>query len=41
VEIGLVKGKRLYNKKEDIRKKDEARDMKRSYKVSNLSGKLK
>jgi SsrA-binding protein len=41
VEIGLVKGKRLYNKKEDIRKKDEAREMKRSYKVSNLSGKLK
>jgi SsrA-binding protein len=41
VEIGLVKGKKLYNKREDIRKKDEARDMKRSYKSSNLSGKLK
>jgi SsrA-binding protein len=41
VEIGLVKGKRQYDKKEDIRKKDEARDMKRNYKASNLSGKLK
>ena len=41
VEIGLVKGKRLFNKKDDIRKKDEAREMKRNYKASSLSGKLK
>ncbi len=40
-EIGLVKGKRLYNKKEDIRKKDEMRDLKRNFKLTKLSGKLK
>jgi SsrA-binding protein len=41
LEIGLAKGKRLYNKKEEIRKRDEARDLKRSFKLSNLSGKLR
>jgi SsrA-binding protein len=41
MEIGLVKGKRRFDKKEDIRKKDEARELKRSYKASNLSGKLR
>ena len=41
IEIGLAKGKRLYNKKDDIRKKDEMRDLKRDFKISNLSGKLK
>jgi SsrA-binding protein len=41
VELGLAKGKRLYDKKEDIRKRDEARDLKRSFKLTNLSGKLR
>ena len=41
VEIGLVRGKKLYNKKEDIRKKDEMRDLKSNFKLSKLSGKLK
>ncbi len=41
LEIGLVKGKRLYDKKEDIRARDQMRDLKRSFKLSNLSGKLK
>jgi len=41
IEIGLCKGKRLYNKKEDIKKKDEIRELKRNFKSSNLSGKLK
>ena len=41
VEIGLAKGKKFYNKKEDIRKKDELRELKRNFKLSKLSGKLK
>lgn len=41
VEIGLVKGKRLYDKKEDIRTRDQMRELKRSFKLSDLSGKLK
>jgi SsrA-binding protein len=40
-EIGLVRGKRLYNKKNDIKKKDMQRDLRESYKTSNLSGNLK
>ncbi|KPJ89386.1 MAG: SsrA-binding protein [Spirochaetes bacterium DG_61] len=40
-EIGLARGKRLYDKKEEIRKRDEARDLKRSFKAANLSGKLR
>ena len=40
-EIGLVRGKRFYDKKEEIRKRDETRDLKKKYKLSNLSGKLK
>lgn len=36
VEMGLVRGKRVYNKREEIRKKDEMRDLKRSFKISNL-----
>ena len=40
-EIGLARGKRLYDKKEEIRKRDEARDLRRSFKSSNLSGKLR
>jgi len=41
VELGLVRGKRLYNKKNDIRKKDESRELRRHFKTSNLSGRLK
>ena len=41
VEIGLAKGKKLFNKRDDIRKKDEAREMRGSYKSGNLSGKLR
>ena len=41
IEMGLAKGKRAYNKKDDIKKKDEMRELKRSFKTSNLSGKLK
>jgi SsrA-binding protein len=41
VELGLVRGKRLYNKKDDIRKRDESRELRRSFKSSNLSGRLK
>ena len=41
IEMGLAKGKRVYNKKDDIRKKDEMRDLKRNFKLSNLTGKLK
>lgn len=36
VEIGLARGKKLYDKRQDIAKKDQRRDAERSYKVSNL-----
>ena len=41
IELGLCKGKRLYNKREDIKKKDQLRELKRSFKLSDISGKLK
>jgi SsrA-binding protein len=41
VALGLAKGKRLYDKKEEIRKRDQARDLKRNFKLTGLSGKLK
>lgn len=41
VEMGLASGKTLFNKKEDIRKKDEIRDLKRNFKLTDLSGRLK
>lgn len=41
VEMGLARGKTLFNKKEAIRKKDEIRELKRNFKLTNLSGKLK
>jgi len=41
LEIGLCKGKREYDKKEAIKRKDEIRELKRSFKSSDLSGKLK
>lgn len=36
VEIGLVRGKKLYDKREDIAKKDQRREMQREFKVKNL-----
>ena len=41
VEIGLVQGKKLYDKKEDIKKRDISRDLKERYGSANLSGNLK
>ena len=41
LELGLVRGKRLYNKREDIKKRDEMRELKRDFKLSDLSGKMK
>ena len=34
VEIGLAKGKKLYDKREDIAKKDQRREMEREMKES-------
>lgn len=36
VEIGLAKGKKLYDKREDIAKKDLRRETEREFKVKNL-----
>lgn len=36
VEIGLAKGKKLYDKREDIAKKDQQREAQRDFKVRNL-----
>ena len=36
VEIGLAKGKKLYDKRQDIAKKDERREAERDFKVRNL-----
>ena len=36
VEIGLAKGKKLYEKRQDIAKKDQRREAERKFKVSNL-----
>lgn len=41
IELGLCKGKRLYNKREDIRKKDQLKELKRGFKLSSVTGKLK
>jgi len=37
VEIGLAKGKKLYDKRQDIAKKDQKREAEREFKVRNLS----
>ena len=37
VEIGLAKGKKLYDKRQDIAKKDQRREAERKFKVSNLN----
>ena len=36
VEIGLARGKKLYDKREDISKKDQRRELQREFKVKNL-----
>ena len=36
VEIGLAKGKKLYDKRDDIAKKDQRRETEREFKVKNL-----
>ena len=36
VQIGLAKGKKLYDKREDIAKKDLRREAERDFKVKNL-----
>ena len=36
VEIGLAKGKKLYDKRQDIAKKDMRRDAEKDFKVKNL-----
>lgn len=36
VEIGLARGKKLYDKREDIAKKDQKRELQREFKVKNL-----
>ena len=36
VEIGLAKGKKLYDKRHDIAKKDQRREAERDFKVRNL-----
>lgn len=37
VEIGLAKGKKLYDKRQDIAKKDQQREAQRDFKVRNFS----
>ena len=36
MEIGLARGKKLYDKREDIAKKDQKRELERDFKVKNL-----
>lgn len=36
VEIGLARGKKLYDKRQDISKKDQRREAEREFKVKNL-----
>lgn len=36
VEIGLARGKKLYDKRQDIAKKDQRREVQREFKVKNL-----
>ena len=36
VEIGLARGKKLYDKRADIAKKDQRREAERDFKVKNL-----
>ena len=34
VEVGLARGKKLYDKRQDIAKKDQRREVERDYKMS-------
>ena len=36
MEIGLCRGKKLYDKRQDIAKKDQRREVEREFKVKNL-----
>ena len=36
VEIGLARGKKLYDKREDIAKKDQSREAEKEFKIRNL-----
>ena len=36
VEIGLARGKKLYDKRADIAKKDQRRELEKDFKVKNL-----
>ena len=36
VKVGLCKGKKLYDKRQDIAKKDQRREAERDFKVKNL-----
>lgn len=36
VEIGIAKGKKLYDKRQDIAKKDQKREAQRDFKIKNL-----
>lgn len=36
IEIGLAKGKKLYDKRQDIAKKDQRRESEREFKIKNL-----
>lgn len=36
VEIGLARGKKLYDKRDDIAKKDQKRELERDFKIRNL-----
>lgn len=36
IEIGIAKGKKLYDKRQDIAKKDQRREAEREFKVKNL-----
>jgi SsrA-binding protein len=36
IEIGLAKGKKLYDKRDDIANKDQKREAERDFKVRNL-----
>ena len=36
VEIGLARGKKLYDKRQDIAKKDQRREVEREFNVKNL-----
>jgi len=36
IEVGLARGKKLYDKREDIAKKDQRREMEKEFKIKNL-----